>query len=177
MGITSADKKFASQAERGNLRALGTLLRRLVDYLDPGERIVNLTAATLSLSIALHDGKTVTVNKADGSTITLPDATGSGARFRVFCGTTITSNSLKVQVANADDVMTGLAIFAQDAADTAVAFEAGATADTISLNGSTTGGIKGDVIELEDVANNLWSVKVIGAGTGTEATPFSAAVS
>ena len=45
------------------------------------------------------------------------------------------------------------------------------------MNGSTTGGIAGDIVELEDIATNLWSVKVLGSATGTEATPFSAAVS
>lgn len=139
-------------------------------------RIVNLTAATLSLTAALHDGKTVTVNRAAGSTLTLPAATGSGSRFRIIVGTTITSNNLIVQVANASDVMTGLALLGQDSADTAVLFETASTSDTITMNGSTKGGIKGDIIELEDIATNLWHVRVMGSATGVEATPFSAAV-
>lgn len=142
---------------------------------DASARIVNLTAATLAVTEAAHDGKTITVNKADGSTLTLPAATGSGARFRIFVGTTITSVGLIIQVTG-DDTMRGVALVAQDAADTLVAFEAGATADTITLNGTTTGGLKGDLIELEDVAADLWSVRATLAATGTEATPFSAAV-
>lgn len=138
---------------------------------------INITAATLSLLAGTHGDATITANRAAGITFTLPAASGSGAYFRIVVGTTVTSNSLKVQVANATDVMTGTAIFGQDAADTAVLFETAATSDTITLNGSTTGGIKGDIIELEDVSSGLWSVKVIGSATGTEATPFSAAVS
>ena len=38
-------------------------------------------------------------------------------------------------------------------------------------------GIKGDRIILKDVATNIWSVNIMGAATGTEASPFSAAVS
>lgn len=143
---------------------------------DVSGRIVNLTAATLAVTEATHDGKTITVNKADGSTITLPAATGSGARFRFVVGTTITSVGLVIKVADATDVMTGLALLAQDAADTAVVFETAATSDTITLNGTTTGGIKGDIIELEDIATDLYSVRVMGSATGTEATPFSATV-
>ncbi|UTY50432.1 hypothetical protein [Sinorhizobium fredii] len=138
---------------------------------------IALTAATLALALATHAGATVVVDRAAGSTVTLPAATGSGAKFKLVVKTTITSNSLIVKVANATDVMTGTALFGQDAADTAVLFETAATDDTITMNGSTTGGIKGDIIELEDLASGLWGVTVRGSATGTEATPFSATVS
>ncbi|WP_322883140.1 hypothetical protein U8C37_06905 [Sinorhizobium medicae] len=138
---------------------------------------ISLAAATLTLAMATHAGATVVVDRAAGSTVTLPAATGSGAKFKLVVKTTITSNSLIVKVANATDVLSGTALFGQDAADTAVLFETAATDDTITLNGSTTGGIKGDIIELEDLASGLWGVTVRGSATGTEATPFSATVS
>lgn len=163
-------------ARRGGLDAMGDVLRSFTDRLALSNRVVNLTAATLAVTAKDHDLKTITVNRAAGSTLTLPAATGSGLRLRIIVGTTITSNNLVVQVVG-DDTMTGVALFAADAGDTAVIFEAAATSDTITLNGSTTGGIKGDVIELEDIAADLWSVSVRGSATGTEATPFSAAVS
>jgi hypothetical protein len=147
-----------------------------INAADLSTRIVNLTAATLTLTPDLHDGKTITVNKADGSTITLSAATGSGARYRIIVGTTITSNNLVVQVTT-DDTMTGFALLGQDAADTAVLFETASTSDTITMNGTTKGGIKGDIIEIEDIASDLFHVRVMGSATGTEATPFSAAVS
>lgn len=143
---------------------------------DVSARVVNVTADA-SLTAASHDGKVVTVNKADGAAITLPAASGSGVKFDLIIGTTITSNSTTIKVADATDVMTGVALNAQDAADTAVMFETAATTDTITLNGSTTGGILGDRIELIDIASNLWYVRVMGSATGTEATPFSATVS
>lgn len=138
--------------------------------------LVNLTAAALTWDPELHHNRTITVNRAAGTTVTLPAATGSGARARFVIGTTITSNSFKVQVADATDVMAGVALQAADAGATINAWEAGATDDTITMDGSTKGGIKGDIIELEDIALNLWSVKIVGAATGTEATPFSSAV-
>jgi hypothetical protein len=45
------------------------------------------------------------------------------------------------------------------------------------MDGSTQGGLKGDSIEIIDVATGLFSCKVFITQTGTEATPFSAAVS
>ena len=72
--------------------------------------------------------------------------------------------------------MVGGAINAADGGATAAMFEASGTDDTITMDGSTTGGIKGDVVELVDVAADLWLVRVIGSATGSEATPFSATV-
>ena len=89
----------------------------------------------------------------------------------------MTSNNLIVQVANATDVMTGGAWLAQDSADTVVMFETASTSDTITMNGSTKGGILGDWIELVDADSGFWQVRVMGSATGIEATPFSAAVS
>lgn len=121
-------------------------------------------------------GKVITLNAAAGLTATLPAATGSGAEFRFFIGTTVTSNNVIIQVANANDTMSGVCIMAQDSADTAVIFETASTSDTITMNGSTKGGILGDFVELIDVAANKWYVRVTASGTGIEATPFSAAV-
>lgn len=123
-----------------------------------------------------HAETTVVVNAAAGLTLTLPAAAGTGYTYSVLIGTTVTSNSVVVKVANASDVMAGTAINAADGGDTAVMFETAASSDTITMNGTTTGGIKGDRIVLKDVAANLWSVAVVGAATGTEATPFSATV-
>ncbi|PDT39816.1 MULTISPECIES: hypothetical protein [Sinorhizobium] len=138
---------------------------------------ISATAATLSLTMKTHGGATVVADRAAGITMTLPAASGTGVKFKVVVKTTVTSNSLKVQSANATDVMTGTALFGQDSADTTVLFETAADSDTITMNGSTTGGIKGDIIELEDLASGLWGVTVRGSATGTEATCFSAAVS
>ncbi len=134
-------------------------------------------AVTASTTLAdTHVGTTVVVNAAAGLTLTLPAAYGSGKEFEIVIGTTVTSNSVAVKVANASDTMTGVCMNAADGGDTVVAFETAASSDTITMNGSTTGGIKGDRIRLKDVATNLWSVTVIGSATGTEATPFSATV-
>jgi len=132
---------------------------------------------TASATLKRSDADTVlTVNAAAGLTLTLPAAAGTGDTYTIVIGTTVTSNSVLVKVANASDTMRGVAVVAQDAGDTAVAFEAGATADTITMNGSTLGGLLGDRIILTDVATNLWSVNIIAAATGVEASPFSATV-
>lgn len=137
----------------------------------------NVMAATLALNQSTHGTPaTVVANRAAGATYTLPDASGSGAEFDIVVGTSITSNNLVVQVSRSADVMAGECIMSQDSGDTVAGFETAADSDTITMNGSTKGGLKGDRIRLKDVAANLWQVQIICAGTGTEATPFSAAV-
>lgn len=137
---------------------------------------ITLTASA-TLSKKVHSGTVVNAHAAAGMTLTLPASSGDGASFVVRVKTTVTSNNLIIQVANATDVMTGYALLAQDAADTAVMFETASTSDTITMNGTTKGGIVGDLIELIDADSGFWQVRVIGSATGTEATPFSAAVS
>lgn len=152
--------------------ATATEINRVADV---SARVVNLTASTLSVTEASHDSKIITVNRAAGSTLTLPAATGSGARIKIFVGTTITSNNLVVQVTG-NDTMKGTCWMANDSDATVSAFETANDSDTITMNGSTKGGIIGDIIELEDVATDVWSVQIFCQGTGSEATPFSAAV-
>ena len=139
-------------------------------------RIVNVTAATLAVTLAAHDGKIITLNKVDGIAVTLPAAAGTGMKLQFILGTTITSVGTTIKVANSSDTMTGTAIIAQDAGDTVAMFETLAASDTITMNGTTTAGIKGDSIELIDIATNLWWVRMVGSATGTEASPFSATV-
>ena len=116
------------------------------------------------------------VNAAAGAEVTLPPATGSGFRYTFIVGTTVTSNANVIQVANSDDIMQGVVIGAAESDDSVNGWEAASDSDTITMDGSTTGGIVGDRVELVDVAENVWAVNGTIQQTGTEATPFSAAV-
>ena len=138
--------------------------------------LVSVTA-DVTLTSASHAGRTMVFDIASGATVTLPAASGTGNVYKFFVTTTDTSNSYKIQVANANDTMAGVAIVANDSDNSASLFETAAASDTITLDGTTTGGILGGQVEIQDVASNIFSVAIRGAATGTEATPFSAAVS
>jgi hypothetical protein len=137
---------------------------------------VAVTGATLTCSRDVHGGRVIAVNAAAGCAVTLPNATGTGAEYRFFIGTTITSNSTTIKVNNATDVMSGRAFVISDGAAAVLGYATAASSDTITLNGTTTGGIAGDMIEIIDVSPGIFQVKVLTAATGTEATPFSATV-
>lgn len=136
---------------------------------------VNATAATLTVTQALHAGKSITLNRAAGIAVTLPAATGTGSFFRFVVGTTFTS-SATIKVANASDIMAGIAYLVSDNAAAVLGYGTAVDSDTITFTGTTTGGYAGAIVEIIDVAANLFSVKVLTMATGTEATPFSATV-
>jgi hypothetical protein len=137
---------------------------------------VNATASTLTVTQATHGGRATTLNRAAGIAVTLPAASGSGTVYEFVIGTTITSNTTTIKVANSSDTMTGSAYVISDNSAAVLGYKTGASDDTVTLNGSTLGGLKGDTVRLVDVAANLYAVQVFSQATGTEATPFSATV-
>jgi len=153
------------RSEAGVLTMTGSIANRVID----------VTAATLAVTAQSHNNAIITLNRAAGVTVTLPAATGSGLSLKFVTLTTVTSNNNVIQVTG-NDIMTGVALVAQDGGDGELAFETAADTDTITMNGSTKGGIRGDLIELIDVAADTWYVRCTLTATGTEATPFSAAV-
>lgn len=135
-----------------------------------GGGVSNVTAATYTAGSA-DIGEIITLNRAAGVAVTLPAATGSGAVYRFFVGTTVTSNSITITRAGSD-TMFGNAFMAQGGADTVLAFEA-AGSSTITFNGTTSGGIKGTFVTLTDVASATWGVLIEGSSAASGVTPFS----
>lgn len=139
----------------------------------PNLGVIALTAST-TINNDAYAGKTVTLSAAAGLTVTLPAATGSGASYKFVVITTVSSNSYVIQVASSSDIMQGAVGVTTDAAG--VVIPTASTSDTLTMNGTTTGGVKGSYVILEDVASGIWSVSGALVSTGVEATPFSAAV-
>ncbi len=143
---------------------------------DISARIVTL-AVTTAITEAAHEGRTIVMTGAGAArTFTLPAATGSGGRYRFVVGEVNTSNYL-IKAAAGTQLFKGM-IIGQSATDSATdaarTWTAGSTDDTITLNGTTTGGVKlGDWIEFEDCAATLWAVRGFITQSGSEATPFS----
>lgn len=140
-------------------------------------RIVSLTGST-SLTAATHGDRVLVLNGTGSAfTQTLPAATGSGTRFYFLVGAVNTSNHLIKVTGN--DVMYGNIITNStgDTPDLAQPWPTAIDSDTITLNGTTTGGqAVGDFVELVDFATDKWWVYGVTTTSGTEATPFSATV-
>jgi hypothetical protein len=141
-------------------------------------RMVNLAATTLTLTAATHDDRTIRLNHTGASsTVTLPDATGSGVRFVFLVGAVNTSSHI-IKVPDASNTMKGVVSILDNDSNALTAYAASGTDDTLTLNGTTTGGQIGDWVEFVDLATDTWHVRgqlLCPAGSNV-ADPFSATV-
>jgi len=144
--------------------------------------VVTLTADT-TITNAAHAGRILLMGEVGGdasATFTLPAATGTGAEFKFIVSVVNTSNYV-IQVTG-DDTIDGSVVVTNDstAGGTAslISWPTVAASDTITLNATTTGGVQiGDYVLLTDIATDQYTVSGLLNASGTEATPFSAAVS
>lgn len=134
--------------------------------------ITTVTDATVTLDDDAHAGHRIVLDRAAGIVVTLPEATGSGVQFELFVKTTVTSNAYDVRCPASSEFF-GHATLHQDAGNTLVSFDAADNDDEISMNGTTTGGLRGARIMLTDLYSGHWHAEVYSAATGTEATPFT----
>lgn len=174
---------IAIQTQLASLEAPLTATAAQINALANDSTKYVAAGATKTLTVAANNKQTIKLDTLAGSVVTLPAATGSGARFKFLVTVIATSASHKVQVANASDFMVGVIQGVSDDPATmkgwiaANSVTVATNSDTITLNRSTTGSVSvGEYIVVEDVAANTWSVEGVITQTGTEATPFSAAV-
>lgn len=138
---------------------------------------VAITAATILLN-TLHRGdrRLYPLNLPAGQAITLPFATGKGGCYRLFVEASYTgSSTIVTQAGNnpktaARDAFYG---YAGVGGTTSGQFPATGSSHTLTMNGSTQGGLAGSYIELEDVAPGIWRLAADLNGSGTVVTPLS----
>lgn len=118
--------------------------------------------------------KTYVLNLAAAQAITLPAATGTGHAYRFVVGITATGDKT-ILCAGTDEYAGVIYQVDTDSSDALVAYPAIAADnyDTITLNGTTTGGLIGDWIEVVDVVTGTWALVGHTNGNGTVATPLS----
>lgn len=155
----------------GNLAALLATAAEINRVADVSTRKISLTTTPVTLDEATHEGKVIVLNKADALAVTMPAATGSGAKYEIYVGTTASGGSYTI-VRDGSDVFKGVAVGDDGDGEPANAWSTVA-ATTITMDGSTQGGIAGDRWYLTDIASAVWSVAGFITQSGTEATPFS----
>lgn len=136
--------------------------------------VINGQGATRTLS-ANESGSLCVFDRAAGIVYTLPTAPAPGTYFDFIVTTTITSNAAKIITGAGTELLTGyLVSIDTDTSDAARGFGAnGSTHIAISMNGTTTGAIKGTKIRATCLSATNWVVEGTLLGSGTVATPFA----
>lgn len=135
----------------------------------PQLKPITITAAT-TLSRNVHANAVVNLSSTTGRAITLPAATGTGDVYTIVIPVTVSSGNHTI-VRAGSDVINGAVGLTTDIAGSTM--PAAAATTTITMNGSTTGGVQGSMVRLTDAITGKWLVEGNLVCTGTEATPFS----
>jgi hypothetical protein len=124
-----------------------------------------------------ESGSLVFLDKVNGITITLPYAVDVGTFYDFMCVATVTSNAYKVITYTiASELIVGQIITCDtDTTNTTVAYPAlvGDSFVSVNLNGTTTGGLKGDQFRLTKINATTWLCEGNVNITGDVATPFA----
>ena len=144
---------------------------------------IHTFTATDAITETEHAGRTLLLGEVGGNAnvvLTLPDATGSGNIYHFIVSVAMGgSTTYKIQVADADNTMSGQMMYLDEDGTAVTSFPTVAASDTITLNSGTQGGLVGDTLTLIDIATDKYAVfgqMRVSAGANP-ATPFSAAVS
>lgn len=131
---------------------------------------ITITAAT-TLSRNIHSGIVVNLASTTGRAITLPASSGKGDVYTLFISTTVSSGNHTVVVTGSDVIIGGVGI--STALSSGRAVLASAAIATITLNGSTQGGVVGSWLRFTDAISGKWMLEGFLVSTGSETTPFS----
>ena len=179
VGLTDTWPVISASSGRG---ATATVAQLQTALLAAAVTPVNTTATTLAITQVAHGNRTVTVNSSSPIAITMPQATGTGTKYKFVLQVVATATPHTIKVANATDSFTGLYASLTTVASTLIGFAAVDSAttatrsDTMSFNGTTTGGAPGMTVELEDIKTGYFSVTALDTCVSTTTTPFSAGV-
>lgn len=136
---------------------------------------VSAGATVLTLTQAINGNRTTVINSTVPIAVTLPAATGTGASYRVVLNAAATATQHTLKVANTVDVMQGLVISLNTTAGVLIGFKNTASSDTLTFNGTTTGGGAAALYTIIDIAAGTFQVKGEDTAAMTT-TPFSATV-
>ena len=158
----------------------GPTRNEILKVVDASARIVTLTG-DVTLTAKVHAGRPLLLGEVGGNaslTVTLPASYGGGDSYHFIVSVVNTSNYV-IQVANSSDTIDGVIVNVDtdSVTDSASGFASAAASDTMTFNGTTQGLARiGDWFEVMDILENQWTVTGIVTGSGSIATPFTAAV-
>ncbi len=127
-----------------------------------------IAGSTMTLDPETHANRVI-VFPAAGGVVTLPAALGTGVRYRISVKILLSTEIVINAVSG--DVFVGGLMGATDVAG--ITFICVPGDDVITFNKTTTGGLAGTYVEIEDIAAGFWQTTGWVVSSGAESTPFS----
>ena len=142
-------------------------------FLSGSKTPVNSTATVIALTQVTNGNRWLTLSAAAPCAITLPQSLGKGDVYSVQIQVAATGTATTIATANETDVLQGAISALTTSSNAMDGWVCSATSNTVSLNGTTKGGVAGDWYKFTDVKTGFWIVEGVTAPSGTYATPFS----
>ncbi len=117
-------------------------------------------------------GETFLFDSATGITYTLP-APVVGAEFNFIVTNTVTSSNHKVITDASTTLLLGIVVEGSTNSTPSTFQANGTTHVSVTMNGSTTGGVKGGRLRFKAVSSTLWEVDGLLPSASSQATPFA----
>jgi hypothetical protein len=140
---------------------IGTLTSTTANVTTLGGSAVRAPASltgTASLTQAANANRVNIITGTDAAAYALPEATGTGDTYTFVFGE-VNTNGTTIVAADTSNTSIGGSINILDADSNAQTAYFGTSGDdTITINGTTTGGLIGDTITLIDIATDQWAV-------------------
>jgi hypothetical protein len=141
----------------------------------PGFHLHDIIAAGAAKALVPRDsGAMVLLDQAAGSIVTLPTPV-KGMVFDVAISVSVTSNShvVKTKTPATEFITGGIQQMINANAVSEGQFANGTSHVSITMNGTTTGGLIGTVLRFVAISSTVWVCKGLVASSGTLATPFA----
>lgn len=140
----------------------------------PGLHVEVIAAGSTKTLVTADSGSLVLLDTAAGSTITLPTPV-VGMVFDVAVTTSVTSNShiVTTKTTASEFISGGIQQMIDTTAVSEGQFANGTSHITITMNGTTTGGLIGTTLRFTAISTTVWNITGLVASSGTLATPFT----
>ena len=134
---------------------------------------VNASGGATRTLTADESGGMFLFDAATGVSYTLPTPV-AGMQFTFYASVSVTSNAHAIATGDAAVFIGGTIQSVIENSATSEANTGDETASvTVSMNGSTTGGLKGTCITVTALSSTVWIASGMAVGSGTLATPFA----
>ncbi len=135
---------------------------------------VATTAGATSLTVAAttHGNRVILLSNSTPIAITMPAATGSGIKYTFVFDVAATATASTISRATSGEKFHGVAMILATATFMS-GFLATSTDNTMTFNGTSKGGVIGDMVEFVDIKTGIFEVQYRSGAGVAPLTPFS----